>query len=144
MRRPRWIPPLFYVAALYDGLLGLLFLLIPGYAFDVCKVTPPNHDGYVQFPAALLLVFSLMFLAIARNPAGNRHLIVYGILLKLAYCGVACWHWFTADIPFMWKPFAVIDLVMAILFVWAYAELGRGLRAEPDPDHQGRSPRRQR
>ncbi len=71
MTTPKWIPPLFWLAALYDGILGLAFLAAPGPLFDLCQVTPPNHLGYVQFPAALLLIFGLMFAAIAgpRRPA---------------------------------------------------------------------------
>ena len=49
----------------------------------------------------------------------------YGIGLKVSYCGVVFWHWFTAGIPSMWKPFAVADLVFLVLFVWAYLRLGR-------------------
>ena len=89
-------------------------------------MTPPNHWAYVQFPGALLIIFALMFVAIARDPAGNRNLIVYGILLKLSYCGIASWYWFTAGIPGLWKPFAVIDLAMAGLFVWSFRALGEG------------------
>ncbi len=120
MSAPKWISPLFWLAAAYDGLLGLAFLAVPGRLFDLCQVTPPNHVGYVQFPAALLLVFGLMFVAIALDPTGRRQLIVYGILLKAAYCGVAGFHWAVAGIPGMWKPFVVIDLVMGVLFAWAY------------------------
>ena len=65
-----------------------------------------------------------MFTRIALNPIRRRDLIVYGILLKVAYCGVSGWHWFSAGIPTMWKPFTVLDLVMGILFVWAYVILG--------------------
>lgn len=125
MSVPKWIPPLFWLAALYDGLLGLAFLAAPGQLFDLCQVTPPNHLGYVQFPAALLLIFGLMFVAIASDPLGKRHLIVYGILLKIAYCGVAGYHWAAAGIPGMWKPFVVIDLVMGLLFLGAYQSLSK-------------------
>ena len=115
---------LFLLAALYDGVLGAAFLIAPEWVFRTTEVTPPNHWAYVQFPAALLLIFALMFAAIARNPAGNRSLIIYGVLLKAAYCGIAFGYWFTAGIPDLWKPFAVIDLVMAILFVLSYRVLG--------------------
>jgi hypothetical protein len=126
MRATRPIQALFLVAALYDGALGAIFLIAPGLVFQWANVTPPNHFAYVQFPAALLIIFGLMFAAIARDPAGNRDLIVYGILLKLSYFGIAFWYWFTAGIPGLWKPFAVIDLVMAGLFVWCYQALGVG------------------
>lgn len=127
MNVPKWIRPLFAVAALYDGLLGVVFLFAPRFPFDLFGVTPPNHPGYVQFPAALLIVFGLMFAAIARDPLGNRNLVVYGILLKVAYCGVTGWYWATSDLPGMWKPFAIVDLVMVALFAWACAALARGV-----------------
>jgi hypothetical protein len=125
MTPPRWIPLLFAVAALYDGVLGLAFLFAPGWPFATFGVTPPNHMGYVQFPAALLLIFGLMFLAIARDPLANRNLIPYGILLKLAYSGVVLAYWLGRGIPGMWKPFAVVDLAMAALFLWAWSVLRR-------------------
>ena len=119
MRRPM-ITVLFVIAAVYDGILGLVFLLGAGAVFERFGVTPPNHFGYVHFPAAVLIVFALMFLAIARNPQANRNLIPYGMLLKVAYCSVVFYHWFTAGIPNLWKPFAIFDLGFLALFVWAY------------------------
>jgi hypothetical protein len=124
MDKTRWISRLFVVAAFYDGILGLLFLVAAGQVFDWFGVTPPNHFAYVQFPAALLIVFALMFLVIAWNPVQNRNLIPYGILLKVSYCSIAFYHWFSAGIPGMWKPFALFDLIFMILFGWAYLTLG--------------------
>jgi hypothetical protein len=118
-----WIRPLFALSALYDGVLGLVFLVAPGYPFHLFSVTPPNHVGYVQFPAALLLIFGLMFLSVTSDPVRYRMLIPYGILLKLSYCGVVTYHWVRAGVPGMWKPFVLIDAVMGILFVWAWAVL---------------------
>ena len=123
MKPPRWIVVLFLIAALYDGLLGLLFLVAPTRPFEFFRVTLPNHLGYVQFPAALLLIFALMFVAIAWRPYANRNLIPYGVLLKVAYCSVTFGYWFTSGVPGMWKPLAVVDLVMGVMFAWAYAEL---------------------
>ena len=103
---------------------GSLFLADPGLPYRLFDVTPPNHMGYVQFPAALLLIFGWMFASIARNPLQNRGLILYGIALKVAYCAVCFGYWFRTDIPIIWKPFAIIDVVMGVLFVWAYINLG--------------------
>jgi DMSO reductase anchor subunit len=64
-----------------------------------------------------------MFTKITLNPIRHRDLILYGIFLKAAYCAVSGWYWLAAGIPNMWKPFTVIDLVMGILFIWAYAIL---------------------
>ena len=122
-RKFKGISLLFALAALYDGVLGLAFLFFGRAIFQLFNVTPPNHIGYVQFPGALLIVFALMFLAVARRPVANRNLIPYGILLKISYCSTVFSHWFTAGIPNMWKPFAICDLVFIILFGWAYTVL---------------------
>ena len=118
---------LFAVAALYDGLLGLTFLIAGESIFTRFDVTPPNHWGYIQFPALLLITFGLMFLQIATDPGRNRNLIPYGVALKVSYCAVVFYHWLGAGIPALWRPFAVADLVFAVLFVWAYLAI-----AEPD------------
>jgi hypothetical protein len=115
---------LFVVAALYDGLLGLLFLIVPGRLFEQFGVPPPNHFGYVQFSAALLLVFAWMFLDIARRPVENRGLILYGVLMHVAYSGVVFWYWATSGLPGLWKPFAFVDLAFAVLFLAAYRAIG--------------------
>ena len=118
-----WLSLLFYVGALYDGILGIGFLLFSTSLFDLFQVTPPNHVGYVQFPGALLLVFGLMYLQIGRDPVRNRNLIPYGIGLKICYCAVVFWHWFRTGIPGMWKPWAIADIVFGLLFLWAYLYL---------------------
>ncbi len=116
---------LFVVAAVYDGLLGLLFLFAGPSAFQWFDVTPPNHWGYMQFPAAILIVFAIMFAVVAKDPVANRNLIPYGMLLKVSYCGVVFFHWSKAGIPDMWKPFAICDLIFLVLFVWAYRSLAK-------------------
>jgi hypothetical protein len=125
MHSRKWIATLFYFGFLYDAVLGLGFLLFQNSVFEWFNVPPPNHPGYVQFPAALLITFSLLYLAVARNPVANRNLIPYGMLLKVSYCSVVFWHWFTAGLPGMWKPWAIFDLVFLALFWWAYRALGK-------------------
>ncbi len=129
MKNHRPIEALFVIAAVYDGLLGAAFLFFPALIYRLGNVTPPNHWAYVQFPATLLLIFALMFVAIARNPGQNKNLILYGILLKLSYCGIASAYWLTDGIPGLWKPFAIVDLVMAALFAWSYGTI-RAFAAE--------------
>ena len=121
--KARLISALFIVGAIYDGLLGAAFLFGGGAVFERFGVTPPNHPGYVQFPAALLLIFAAMFIAIAVNPVRNRNLIPYGILLKVSYCGVVGYHWMTTGVPGIWKPFCILDLVFLVAFACAWAVL---------------------
>lgn len=114
---------LFYIAAAYDGILGTVFLVSPISVFEHFEITPPNHPGYVQFPAMLLIVFAILFINIARKPLENRNLIFYGILLKVSYCTVVFAYWFTDGIPIIWKPFAVFDLIFIVLFILAQRSL---------------------
>jgi len=123
MARASSVRPLFIIAGLYDGVLGLAFLFFAPAVFDRFNVTPPNHFGYVHFPALLLLVFALMFFAIAADPWRNRNLIPYGILLKASYCATVGWHWLDAGVPWMWKPFFILDLLFLIAFIWAYRKI---------------------
>jgi hypothetical protein len=120
MTMATWIRPLFYVAALYDGLLGLAFLFFPLQIFALYGVEPPNHPAYVQFPALLLLVFAAMFWRIATDPARHRDLMPYGMALKASYCGLAFWYALTQAIPSMWMPWAWADLGFLVAFVLAW------------------------
>lgn len=124
MKTRQWIPTLFWLAAAYDGLLGLLFLTAGGWVFQATGTVPPNHPGYLQFPAALLLVFALMFATIAVNPHARRSLIPFGMLLKISYCGVVIHHWSSSGLPWIWKPFCMIDLAFLLLFIAAWVTLG--------------------
>ncbi len=49
MTRKLVISLFFSLAALYDGLLGLVFLFAGNAVFQWFNVTPPNHIGYVQY-----------------------------------------------------------------------------------------------
>jgi hypothetical protein len=119
----RMVSLLFYVGGIYDAALGLLFLFVPLQTYSLFSVEPPNHLGYIQFPAMLLIVFGLMFFNIARAPETNRNLIPYGILLKISYCSVVFWYWFGSGIPAMWKPFAILDFIFMLLFFLAYRHI---------------------
>ena len=125
MNTKRVIQILFVISGLYDGLLGAFFLFASGAIFQWYNVTPPNHPGYVQFSAALLIVFGIMFLAVAKDPVRNRNLILYGILLKVSYCGTVFYYWFTTGLPNMWKPFCIADFIFMLLFFWAWGAVGK-------------------
>jgi hypothetical protein len=120
----KWMKPLFLLAALYDGVLGVAVVLFALPIFHLFGVEPPNHVGYVQFPALLLLIFAAMFFRIAGDPVRYRGLIPYGIALKVAYCGSVFWHQLSGGVPFMWVPWAWADLVFLVLFVVAYRQTG--------------------
>ena len=114
---------LYAVAAAYDGLLGLAFLVAGPALYAHFQITPPNHWGYVHFAAGILVVFGWMFLEIARRPEQSLNLVTYGILLKVCYVSTVAWYWVHGDIPAMWKWFALADTIFAALFVWSLKSL---------------------
>ena len=128
-----WLGPLFWVAAIYDGLLGLAFLFFWRQVFEWFGVTPVNHPGYVQFPALLLLTFALMFALIAIDPWRNANLIPFGICLKASYAGVVFGYKLSHGIPAMWLPWAWADLGFLACFILAWRAVSRGIRAEGAP-----------
>jgi hypothetical protein len=121
----RLVKGLFVIAAIYDGVLGLLFLFKPGFAFELFEVVPPNHFAYVQFPAILLLIFAAMFWRVAQDPLGNRFIMLCGVALKTGYSGLVFYYMLTTGVSQMWVPWAWADLVFLVLFLWAWNFTGR-------------------
>lgn len=128
--KEQWIKPFFLLAALYDGILGIAFIIAPAGIFAMYGVEPPNHMAYVQFPAILLILFAIMFYRIAMDPVRHRELILYGCGLKAAYCSLAFWYMFTTGIPSMWIPWAYADLVFLVLFILSWRSVG----SRPQPE----------
>jgi hypothetical protein len=116
---------IFAIAAAYDFLIGLAFLVAGPLIFERAGIPAPNHWGYIQFAALMLMIFGLMFVAITIDPRGQRSLMRYGLLLKLSYCGLVGYYWMTTDVPMLFKPFAIIDAIMYVLFLASYLHLGK-------------------
>ena len=83
------------------------------------KVTPPNHPGYIRFPALILIIFGALFFQIAADPVRSRGLIWYGVALKVSYSGVVFWYQTHGGLPHFWVTFAWFDVAFLILFLLA-------------------------
>lgn len=117
---------LFYIAAGYDFLVGAVFLFVGPMLFNVLKDIPPNHWGYIQFPALTMMIFGVMFYQIGQKPEHNKNLIPYGVMLKLSYSGVIIWHWIANhNVPFIWKLLAIVDVLFLIAMLWAMNAIAR-------------------
>jgi hypothetical protein len=114
-----WIRPLFVVSGIYDFVLGLVYLVAYKPIFGRFGVGLPNHPGYVQLNAIFVVIFGLGFLLVAQAPQRNRDIIKLGVLLKLAYSGLVLSYYFMGNMPAMWLPWAVIDLLFMVAFVAA-------------------------
>ena len=125
---PKWIRPLFMVAALYDLALGLVYLFAYPALYARFGVTLPNHPGYVQLNALFVAVMGVGFWMVANAPARNRDLIRLGVLFKAAYSGIVLLYWARGMMPGMWVIWAAFDLAFLAAFVAA-------LRALPAERH---------
>lgn len=125
-----FIRVLYGVAAAYDGLLGLAFIVAAPSVFSLAGIDPPNHWGYVHFSAGLLVLFGYMFLMIARRPVENRNLIPYAVLLKTCYVLTVGWHECHEGVPIIWKYFAIADMAFLGLFLWSMVRLKGNVGAE--------------
>ena len=114
-----WIRPLFVIAAIYDLVLGVLFLIAWRPVYERFGIALPNHPAYVQFAAAVVATFGIAFWYVANAPERNRDIIKLGVLLKIAYSSIVLSYWFQGRMPGMWVPFAWIDLVFLLAFVAA-------------------------
>ena len=108
---------LFIISALYDFILGVIFLVGFRKIYNYFNIALPNHDGYVQFGAALVAIFGVGFWFVAQDPQRNRDIIKMGILLKVSYSGVAFYHAALGNLPGIWLPFAWLDIIFLVLFI---------------------------
>jgi len=113
---------LFSIAGVYDFGIGLAFLFFGPQLFETFGVPPANHWGYIQFGSLMLVIFGIMFFAVAYDPVANRNLMLYGMMLELSYTALIAYYWVSMDCPLMFKPFAVIDALMFIFFLLVYAK----------------------
>ena len=114
-----WIRPLFVFAAVYDLVLGAVFFFAFKPVYERFAIPLPNHDAYVQLPAALIAIFGLGFWFVAQAPERNRDLIKLGVLLKLAFSGIVLSYAFRDAIPQMWVPLAWVDAAFMLAFIAA-------------------------
>jgi hypothetical protein len=105
---------LFLVAAAYDALLGLAFVLfhVPIYAHF--GMTLPHHPGYVQLPALFIAIMGVADGLVARDPVRNRDLVLIRVLMKVAYSGLCFWYVGQGGLSSVWLTLAVGNLVFIV------------------------------
>lgn len=133
MTTPRWIRPLFLVAALYDIVLGVAYLAGYEALYRRFGVALPNHPGYVQLNALFVIIAGVGFWFVAQSPERNRDLIRVGVLFKLAYAGIVYYYFARGLMPSMWLIWAVCDTLFLFAFLAALRGLPRPGQAQAQP-----------
>lgn len=124
---PGWIRPFLFVCALYDVVLGAIFLIAYKPVFEKFGVALPNHPAYLQFGAAYVIIMGIGFWLAGRAPERNRDILKLCLLTKIAYFGIVFGYQLRGMMPGMWVPMAWCDVAMAIGVIAA-------LRAIPAPE----------
>jgi hypothetical protein len=114
----RW---LFGTAAIYDLVLGVLFLFFGRWSFDVLDIEEKFPEGgFIPLIGAFVLVLGIAYALIWRSDLWrNRDLIAVGAIYKLAYTGVGLWIAVFDEVPhmlFLWA-FGVADAIFLVLMV---------------------------
>lgn len=135
--RQRYYKGLYGIAAVYDTVLGVVFLFFGRWAFDALGILDKfPTGGYLQLIGAFVLVLGIGYYLVWRSDDlwRNRDLVMVGALYKLAYTGVGVYISVTAEVPhalFLWG-FGVADAVFFVLMVECLYYLYRH-RPEPLP-----------
>ena len=119
--RERYYKGLFAVAAVYDTVLGIIFLFFGRWAFDRLDIADKYPEGgFLPLIGAFVLVLGIGYFIIWRGDLWrNRDLIVVGTLYKLAYTSVGIYIAVADEVPhalFLWG-FGVADAVFFVLMV---------------------------
>jgi len=125
--REHWYRILFWVAAIYDLALGVIFLFFYRPVFEWLGIEDavPEYTSFLSLIAAFLFVIGIAYVFIARGDlVRNRDLIAVGALYKLAYFSVAVWYLIGGVYPHIvfFAVFGVADLVffVAMTECWLY------------------------
>jgi hypothetical protein len=134
MDRRRFYRGVFFVAAAYDLVLGVGFLFLYPWVYQLMGISLPTEPAYLQMSAAFVLVQGIMYALVFRNMERNRDLILVGVIYKAAYAGISLYHLALGDLPHvLFAVFGVLDIGFMILFLmclrWLEAE--RPLAQEP-------------
>ena len=142
--RERWYRTVFWIAAVYDVVLGIAFLFFATPIFEWIGIedTLPEYSSYISLIAAFLFVIGVAYVLIAIGDLQrNRDLITVGILYKVAYFSVALWYLIDGVYPHIlfFYVFGLADLVFAVAMTECRLHLRSQERAWMD-GHLGAMP----
>jgi hypothetical protein len=120
----------FLVAAIYDIVLGLAFLVAGETILDAIGMTLPPHIAYIQLAAIFVAVQGLSYLLAWRDPVTNTGVIWVGVVYKGTYAALVAWYLAVGLLPSVFfVPWAVIDLGFMLAFLWFLRGAARPMQA---------------
>jgi hypothetical protein len=109
---------LLLAAALYDGILGLVFLFFGGSVLAQLDVPAPENPVYIQLAAGLIAIFGLGFYLASRHPLLNVDIVRLGVVFKVFYIVLALLALVQGTLPHpLFLLFAAVDTLFLALFL---------------------------
>jgi hypothetical protein len=119
----------FLIGAIYDGLLGVLFLVASGPILQALRVDVPDNPVYLQLAAGLIALMGLLQYYVWRDMERNLDIIRVLIAFKAYYVLLALVTTLRGDLPHpVFGVLAVIDLLFLIAFLGYLRAYGRPAR----------------
>lgn len=111
-------------AALYDGILGLLFLLFFRPILGLLGAAVPENPVYLQLAAGCIALFGLGFWHAAQHPVRNLDLVRLGTGLKVFFVCLAA---YAAAVGLLPHPIFLVLALLDALFVVGVVVLWRDM-----------------
>lgn len=112
----RWF---FLVAALYDIVLGVAFMVAGDAILRAIGMSPPPHVAYFQLAAVFVFVQGLSYLVAWRDLPASRGLVWVGVAYKGGYTALAIWYIALGLLPSpFFAPWALADFAFMLGFLW--------------------------
>jgi len=116
MSDPAW-KIMFAVAAIFNVIIGLPFLLAPAQGLAMLGFAPQPLLLFAQLAGSLILMFGVSYAMIARNLV-LRELVWLGVIGKLLAVTVFALYKLDGEMSDMVFALGMGDLVFAALFLW--------------------------
>jgi hypothetical protein len=121
MKLAKWI---FLIAGLYG-----VIVIAPGYFFEdqIARDFPPaiTHPEYYYGFIGVTLAWQILFLILATDPLRYRPMMLPAVVEKASYGIAVIWLYMQQRVAGLMLGFAIVDLILGLLFLVAYWRTGR-------------------
>ena len=107
----------FLVAALYDLLLGIIFLTMYKQVYAYFGIALPNSPMYLLLAAAFVFANGVGYCFVYKNMYRNIDLVKLGVIYKAIYSITAVYFFLTGEAHVIFFIFAILDAIFLLLFV---------------------------
>ena len=108
---------LFLIAAIYDFILGAVFLFFYKPIYSLFDIVLPAYPMYLQMSAAFVFAMGLGYYFIYKNLYRNIDLVKLGIAYKIMYSAWAGYFFFKGIAHVTFFYFVIFDLVFLVFFI---------------------------